>query len=63
MAKRKRKPRKTSSKYKLYKVSNDSVERKNKFCPKCGSGVFMAQHKDRIYCGRCHYTEFSGKNK
>lgn len=57
MAKRKRKPKKTSSKYKLYKVSNDLVERKNKFCPKCGSGVFMAQHKDRITCGACQYME------
>lgn len=22
----------------------------------CGAGVFMAAHKDRQYCGRCHLT-------
>ena len=35
----------------------------NKFCPKCGAGVYMAAHKDRQYCGKCHYTEFSGKKQ
>ena len=23
-------------------------------CPNCGEGVFMANHFDRKYCGRCH---------
>jgi ubiquitin-small subunit ribosomal protein S27Ae len=32
-------------------------KQKNKFCPKCGPGVMMADHKDRTYCGKCHYTE------
>ena len=27
-------------------------------CPKCGPGVFMATHKDRVACGKCGYTEF-----
>ncbi|MBN1502481.1 30S ribosomal protein S27ae [Candidatus Woesearchaeota archaeon] len=31
---------------------------KNKFCPKCGQGVIMANHKDRWTCGKCKYTEF-----
>ena len=31
--------------------------RVKKTCPKCGNGVFMASHKDRDYCGRCHYME------
>lgn len=30
---------------------------KNKTCPKCGDGVMLAEHKDRVYCGRCHYME------
>ena len=30
---------------------------KNKFCPKCGPGIMMANHKDRLYCGKCHYME------
>ena len=49
--------------YKAYKVEGDKAVRQRKSCPKCGAGVFMAQHKDRIYCGRCHYTEFMGKKK
>jgi small subunit ribosomal protein S27Ae len=27
-------------------------------CPRCGAGVFMAEHKDRSTCGKCGYTEF-----
>lgn len=30
-----------------------------KYCPRCGPGVFMAQHKDRLSCGKCGYTEFT----
>ena len=26
-------------------------------CPKCGSGVRLADHKDRVSCGKCHYFE------
>lgn len=31
---------------------------KRKSCPKCGSGVFMGEHKNRTSCGKCGYTEF-----
>ncbi len=44
-----------------YKVSGEKVDRLRKTCPKCGSGTFMAQHKDRSTCGKCHYTEFGKK--
>ncbi len=27
-------------------------------CPKCGKGVFLAEHKNRSTCGKCGYTEF-----
>jgi len=47
------KKKKTSQKYKLY----DKGKAKNKFCPKCGPGVFMASHKDRMVCGKCSYVE------
>ncbi|MCA9478717.1 MAG: 30S ribosomal protein S27ae [Simkania sp.] len=30
---------------------------KNKSCPKCGPGIFLADHKDRVSCGKCGYTE------
>ena len=28
-----------------------------KSCPKCGSGVRLAEHKDRRSCGKCGYFE------
>ncbi|HLC51493.1 MAG TPA: 30S ribosomal protein S27ae [archaeon] len=28
-----------------------------KWCPRCGAGVKMAQHGNRIHCGRCKYAE------
>lgn len=39
-------------------MKGDKLTRKNKSCPKCGPGVFLAHHKNRISCGKCHYTEF-----
>jgi len=60
MAKKQKKPKKTSAKYKLYKVSGNKVER-GKFCPKCGVGVFLARHKNRVTCGKCGYTEMTNK--
>ncbi len=48
------KKKRTSAKWKNY----ESGKAKNKFCPKCGTGVFMAEHKDRLTCGKCGYTEF-----
>jgi len=46
------------SKRELYEVQGDKVIRKRKTCPKCGDGVFMAEHADRLSCGKCGYTEF-----
>ena len=40
-----------------YEVAGDKVKAKNKSCPKCGSGVFMANHKTRWTCGKCGYME------
>lgn len=42
-----------------YKVDNDGkVERLRRECPSitCGAGIFMADMKDRQYCGKCHTT-------
>ena len=47
-----------SKKWEKYEIKEGKIVRKNKVCPKCGNGVFMAEHKDRISCGKCHYTEF-----
>ncbi|MBW2999489.1 30S ribosomal protein S27ae [Candidatus Woesearchaeota archaeon] len=55
-AKGKSHPNKT---YTLY----EGGKKKGQFCPKCGVGVFLAKHKDRLTCGKCGYTEFAGKPK
>ncbi len=47
--------------YKFYKVSGDKAERLKKPCPRCGPGTWLAEHKGRLYCGRCHYTIFEKK--
>ena len=49
------------SKKDAYEVSGDKLTRKRPVCPKCGPGVFMATHKDRVSCGKCGYTEFNKK--
>jgi small subunit ribosomal protein S27Ae len=46
-----------------YEVSDGKLVRKKKTCPKCGDGVFLAEHKDRSSCGTCGYTEFAKKEK
>jgi small subunit ribosomal protein S27Ae len=49
------------SKKDAYKVTGNKVERTKPSCPKCGPGIFMATHKDRVSCGKCGYTEFNKK--
>ena len=41
----------------LYEKKGDKLERKNKSCPKCGQGTFMAKHTSRWTCGSCRYSE------
>ncbi|HDN81740.1 MAG: 30S ribosomal protein S27ae [Methanomicrobia archaeon] len=45
---------------KKYQIKDNKVIRK-KTCPRCGAGVFLAEHKDRLTCGKCGYTEFIKK--
>lgn len=49
--------------YSFYDISGDNVTRKKRDCPRCGRGVFMAEHKDRNTCGKCGFTEFKQKSK
>ncbi|ADG13722.1 30S ribosomal protein S27ae [Methanocaldococcus infernus] len=49
---------KKTAKYKYYKVEGDKVVRLKRFCPKCGPGVFLAEHLNRYSCGRCGYMEW-----
>ncbi len=41
----------------LYTVKGDTLTRTHKPCPKCGSGTFLAEHRDRRSCGKCGYLE------
>jgi small subunit ribosomal protein S27Ae len=41
----------------VYEIAGGQLKRKNKHCPKCGTGTFLANHKDRWACGKCKYTE------
>ncbi|KAG1673760.1 hypothetical protein FOA52_002329 [Chlamydomonas sp. UWO 241] len=42
---------------KFYKVEDSGkVQRLRKQCPNCGPGTFMANHFDRVYCGKCTTT-------
>ncbi|HLH86105.1 MAG TPA: 30S ribosomal protein S27ae [Thermoplasmataceae archaeon] len=47
----------------LYKVENNKLIRERRFCPRCGPGVFLAEHADRYACGRCGYTEIKKEQK
>ncbi len=58
--KKEHKNKPTSKKYSKYKIENGKIMRQ-KTCPRCGPGIFLMQAKDRLYCGKCHYSEFIGK--
>ena len=49
-----------SKKYAKYVLDGENIK-KGMHCPRCGPGVFLAKMKDRLYCGKCHYTEFEEK--
>jgi ubiquitin-small subunit ribosomal protein S27Ae len=58
--KKKHKNSPTSKRSSKYKIEGDKVVRA-KYCPRCGPGFFLMETKDRVYCGKCHYTEFAVK--
>ncbi|MFO8077113.1 MAG: 30S ribosomal protein S27ae [Thermoplasmatota archaeon] len=45
----------------IFKVEDGKITRQRRHCPKCGDGVFLAEHKNRFSCGKCGYTEFKTK--
>jgi ribosomal protein S27AE len=65
--KNKHKRRKVKLAYlQFYKVDGDGkVTRLRKDCPnaECGAGVFMANHFDRHYCGKCGLTYVYSKEE
>jgi ubiquitin-small subunit ribosomal protein S27Ae len=50
-----------SPKSSMYEVKEGKISRKNQSCPRCGDGVFLANHADRLSCGKCGYTEYKKK--
>lgn len=46
-----------------YEVKDGKLQRKARFCPKCGPGVILAKHGGRLHCGKCGYTEFPKSGK
>jgi ubiquitin-small subunit ribosomal protein S27Ae len=54
--KKEHKNKPTSKKYTKYKIEGGKIVRQRS-CPRCGAGIFLMQTKDRVYCGKCHYTE------
>ncbi|MFP4115971.1 MAG: 30S ribosomal protein S27ae [Candidatus Aenigmatarchaeota archaeon] len=40
-----------------YDVDGNEVTRKLRSCPRCGDGVFLAEHEDRLTCGKCGFSE------
>jgi len=42
---------------KKYEVQDGKIVKKPT-CPKCGDGVFLAEHKNRLHCGKCEYTKY-----
>ncbi len=41
----------------LYEIKGEALSRTHKSCPKCGPGIFLAEHADRRSCGHCGYSE------
>ncbi len=41
----------------LYELKGEQLTRTHKSCPKCGPGVFLAEHGNRRACGKCGYAE------
>jgi len=60
MAKKKIKNKIPSKVWTKYKIEGGRLV-KGKSCPKCGAGYFLANHKDRLFCGHCHYLEVKQK--
>ena len=41
---------------KYYKVDGEKIVRLKRMCDVCPPGTFLAEHEDRLYCGRCRST-------
>lgn len=41
-----------------YKIEGGKAVLDRRHCPRCGPGIILADHPDRLACGKCGYTEF-----
>lgn len=55
---KKPKKRERAAKVKFYRLEGEKLKRLGQTCPRCGPGVFMADHGNRWTCGKCGYTDF-----
>ena len=46
-----------------YEINGKEVKRKLESCPRCGTGTFLANHKNRKTCGKCGYSESMTKKE
>lgn len=58
--KKKKRNKPTSQKWKMYHISGEKIT-KERECPRCGPAIFLMKAANRVYCGKCGYTEFLGK--
>ncbi len=47
--------------WKLYEVKDGKVIRKRESCPRCGTGTFLAEYENRVYCGKCGWSKIKTK--
>jgi len=56
--KKKRTKRPVSKKGEAFKIEGNKLIRVKKICPKCGAGVYLANHGNRESCGKCGYSQY-----
>jgi small subunit ribosomal protein S27Ae len=62
MAKEGKKPH-SKNKHKTVQIWKKYKDGKiqGKWCPRCGAGTILAEHNDRVTCGKCGYGETKTK--
>ena len=64
-AEKKGKRARSKSKHKNVQISKlyKAGKFEGKWCPRCGGGAVLAQHKNRCTCGKCGYSEIKTEKK
>ncbi len=48
---------KNTKAWEKYDIEGQEVKRNSRSCPRCGEGVFLADHGNRLTCGKCGFSE------